>query len=237
MSRIDKLDEILEGYKGRKYKSNYLPSEKDLKDMHLSLKDHTRFNLLYIGCKQDNYDGLFVMQEEPPKPISDESMQASLDTIKNNDLDFTGILHYTNDLHPVEFMQNGELKSERASKEVIVCSGALESPHLLLNSGIGDPEHLAQYDIPVLVDLPGVGENFHNHVLTGLIMETKEPVAQGNLNTSEAALFCKSEPGLTVPDLQFNFVHLPFDIIVGQDHPNSVSLIPGLQRPVSREGR
>ena len=134
----------------------------------------------------------------------------------------------------VEFMQNGELKSERASKEVIVCSGALESPHLLLNSGIGDPEHLAQYDIPVLVDLPGVGENFHNHVLTGLIMETKEPVAQGNLNTSEAALFCKSEPGLTVPDLQFNFVHLPFDIIVGQDHPNSVSLIPGLQRPVSR---
>ena len=65
-------------------------------------------------------------------------------------------------------------------------------------------------------------------------METKEPVAQGHLNTSEAGLFCMSEPGLIAPDLQFNFVHLPFDVIVGQSNPNSVSLIPGLQRPLSR---
>jgi len=65
-------------------------------------------------------------------------------------------------------------------------------------------------------------------------METKEPVAQGHLNTSEAGLFCMSEPGLPSPDLQFNFVHLPFDVIVGQSNPNSVSLIPGLQRPLSR---
>jgi choline dehydrogenase len=54
------------------------------------------------------------------------------------------------------------------------------------------------------------------------------------LNTSEAALFCKSDPHYPVPDLQFNFVHLPFDIIIGQANPNSVSLIPGLQRPLSR---
>ena len=134
----------------------------------------------------------------------------------------------------IEYVQDGQTKTARASREVIVCSGALESPHLLLNSGIGNPQHLKEFGKPVVVDLPGVGENFHNHVLTGLIMETKEPVAQGNLNTSEAALFTKSDPGLTVPDLQFNFVHLPFDIIVGQDHPNSVSIIPGLQRPVSR---
>ena len=37
-----------------------------------------------------------------------------------------------------------------------------------------------------------------------------------------------------MPDLQFNFVHLPFDVIVGQNNPNSVSLIPGLQQPRSR---
>jgi choline dehydrogenase len=134
----------------------------------------------------------------------------------------------------VEYFKDGVLKTAHASREVIVCSGAMESPHLLLNSGIGDPEQLKKFDKPVVVDLPGVGENFHNHVLTGVIQETKEPVAQGKLNTSEVALFTKSEPGLAVPDLQFNFVHLPFDIIVGQDHPNSVSIIPGLQRPLSR---
>ena len=134
----------------------------------------------------------------------------------------------------VEYVQNGELKTVRATREVIVCLGALESPHLLLNSGIGGAKQLQEFDKAVVVDLPGVGENFHNHVLTGAIMETKDPVAQGHLNTSEAGLFCKSEEGLTVPDLQFNFVHLPFDVIVGQNNPNSVSLIPGLQRPLSR---
>ena len=134
----------------------------------------------------------------------------------------------------VEYVQDGQLKQAFAGKEVVVCLGALESPHLLLNSGIGNPEQLRQFDKPVVVDLPGVGENFHNHVLTGLIAETKDPVAPGHLNTSEAALFCKSDPGYTVPDLQFNFVHLPFDVIVGQSNPNSVSLIPGLQRPLSR---
>jgi choline dehydrogenase len=134
----------------------------------------------------------------------------------------------------VEYVQNGELKTVRATHEVIVCLGALESPHLLLNSGIGGAKQLQEFDKPVVVDLPGVGENFHNHVLTGAIMETKEPVAPGHLNTSEAGLFCMSEPGLPTPDLQFNFVHLPFDVIVGQSNPNSVSLIPGLQRPLSR---
>ncbi len=134
----------------------------------------------------------------------------------------------------VEYMQDGKLKTAHAKCEVVVALGALESPHLLLNSGIGAARQLRKFDKPVVVDLPGVGENYHNHVLTGAIMETREPVAPGHLNTSEAGLFTGSEPGLTVPDLQFNFVHLPFDVIVGQSNPNSVSLIPGLQRPLSR---
>jgi choline dehydrogenase len=134
----------------------------------------------------------------------------------------------------VEYVQGGQTKKVMANREVIVCLGAMESPHILLNSGIGPASQLTEFGKPVVVDLPGVGENFHNHVLTGLIAETKEAVAPGRLNTSEAALFCKSEPGLPAPDLQINFVHVPFDVIVGQDNPNSVSLIPGLQRPWSR---
>jgi choline dehydrogenase len=134
----------------------------------------------------------------------------------------------------VEYVKDGRTHKARAGHEVIVCAGALESPHILMNSGIGPAGHLAEFGIEARVDLPGVGENFHNHVLMGLIAETKKPVAPGRLNTSEAALFCKSDPGYLVPDLQFNFVHLPFDVIVGQKNPNSVSLIAGLQRPLSR---
>ena len=119
----------------------------------------------------------------------------------------------------VEYVQDGETKTARASGEVIVCAGALESPKLLLLSGIGNPEQLKQFDIPVVADVPGVGENFHNHVLTGVIYECKQPVPQGNQNLSESALFCKSEPGWVGPDLQMGFVHVPFNIIVGQGHP------------------
>jgi choline dehydrogenase len=121
-----------------------------------------------------------------------------------------------------------------ASAEVLVCAGAIESPKLLLLSGIGDPGQLRQFDLPVRAEVPGVGENFHNHVLTGLIMETTEPVEPGHQNLSESALFTTSEPGMVAPDLQIAFVHVPFDIIVGQQHPNAVSILPGVVRPYSR---
>jgi choline dehydrogenase len=134
----------------------------------------------------------------------------------------------------VEYRQNGETKTAYATQEVIVCSGAIESPKLLLLSGIGNPVHLREFDIPVIADVPGVGENFHNHVLTGVISETSQPVPPPNLNLSESALFCKSNPGWISPDLQIAFVHVPFDIIIGQNYPNAISILPGVVRPMSR---
>ena len=134
----------------------------------------------------------------------------------------------------VEYRQNGELKTAHANCEVIVCSGAIESPKLLLLSGIGNPSHLQEFNIPVVADLPGVGENFHNHVLVGVIAETDQPVPAPNQNLSESALFCKSEPGWIGPDLQIAFVHVPFDVIIGQNYPNAISILPGVVRPLSR---
>ncbi len=134
----------------------------------------------------------------------------------------------------VEYVQNGTLTTARANLEVIVCTGALESPKLLMLSGIGNADYLKTFDIPVVADVPGVGENFHNHVLTGIIRESPQPVPQGKQNLSESALFCKSEPGWVGPDLQIGFVHVPFNIIIGQGHPNSISILPGVVRPLAR---
>jgi len=134
----------------------------------------------------------------------------------------------------VEYSHDGKLDTADARHEVIVCAGAIESPHLLLNSGIGDPKQLRKFDIKPVAELPGVGENFHNHVLAGVIQECSQPVPQGNLNLSEAALFLESEPGWMGPDLQIAFVHVPFNIIIGQGHPNSISILPGVVRPMSR---
>ncbi len=134
----------------------------------------------------------------------------------------------------VEYIQDGAAKTAYANCEVIVCAGAIESPKLLLLSGIGNPNHLKDFNIPIVADVPGVGENFHNHVLTGVICEASQPVPPPNLNLSESALFCKSQPGWVGPDLQIAFVHVPFDIIIGQGYPNSVSILPGVVRPMSR---
>ena len=118
--------------------------------------------------------------------------------------------------------------------QVIVSAGAIESPKLLLLSGIGDPAELEAVGVEPLIDLPGVGRNFHNHVLTGVIHESPQPVPPGHQNLSESALFLRSDPAETGPDLQIAFVHVPFNIIVGQGHPNSISILPGLVRPKSR---
>jgi choline dehydrogenase len=105
---------------------------------------------------------------------------------------------------------------------------------LLLLSGIGDAKELKALGIEPIVDLPGVGKNFHNHVLTGVIHESPQPVPAGKQNLSESAMFVKSDPAETGPDLQIAFVHVPFNIIVGQGHPNSISILPGVVRPRSR---
>jgi choline dehydrogenase len=134
----------------------------------------------------------------------------------------------------VEYLKDSRYHRAHTSGEVIVCGGAIESPKLLMLSGIGDPKELKAVGIDTIVDLPGVGKNFHNHVLTGVIHEALQPVPQGKQNLSESALFVKSDPAETGPDLQIAFVHVPFNIIVGQGHPNSISILPGLVRPRSR---
>jgi choline dehydrogenase len=134
----------------------------------------------------------------------------------------------------VEYSQDGQIKTVNATREVIICAGALESPKLLLLSGIGNPSQLKEFAIPLVAELPGVGENFHNHVLTGVIYEMAPPVPPGHQNLSESALFCKSDLGWIGPDLQLGFVHVPFDIIISQSHPNAVSILPGVVRPMSR---
>ncbi|CAM3305763.1 GMC family oxidoreductase N-terminal domain-containing protein [Kibdelosporangium persicum] len=119
-----------------------------------------------------------------------------------------------------------------ARGEVILAAGAIESPKLLMLSGIGHPGELAEFDIPVSVPLPGVGKNFHNHVLTGVMTEGCSDVPPPALNFSESALFTASDTRSQAPDIQLAFVHAPF--YPSPNHPNSVSVLPGVVRPMSR---
>lgn len=73
----------------------------------------------------------------------------------------------------VEWLQDGKLMSARASREVALCAGAIQSPQLLELSGIGDAARLAKFGISVNQHLPGVGENLRDHVQARLMLELR----------------------------------------------------------------
>ena len=108
----------------------------------------------------------------------------------------------------VEYVVDGQVSTVRAEHQVIVCCGAIESPKLLMLSGIGDAEQLKQLGIPVRTDLPGVGQNFQDHPLViGPIGWMTQPGADPKGQMTEVSLFWKSMAGMVVPDLQISLVH------------------------------
>ncbi|KAI1741169.1 glucose-methanol-choline oxidoreductase-like protein [Xylaria scruposa] len=76
----------------------------------------------------------------------------------------------------VEYKHNGEVKTAKARREVILSAGALHSPKILELSGIGDPELLSSLSIPVIIDNRYVGENFQDHPMGGLSFEVNDGV-------------------------------------------------------------
>lgn len=67
----------------------------------------------------------------------------------------------------VEFIREGKRQVVYARKEVILSAGAINSPQLLMLSGIGPKEHLEEVGIPVIYDSPGVGQNVQDHIAVG----------------------------------------------------------------------
>jgi choline dehydrogenase len=108
----------------------------------------------------------------------------------------------------VELRQGGKTHRVRAGSEVIVSLGAIHTPKLLMQSGIGDAEHLRQFGIPVVAHLPGVGQNYQDHPLVTCLWEYREPMPPRNTG-SEVTLFAKSDPALDTPDLQACVVEFP----------------------------
>jgi choline dehydrogenase len=116
-----------------------------------------------------------------------------------------------------------------ARREVLLCGGAINSPQLLMLSGIGPAQDLQRFDIPVVHDLPGVGRHLHDHLVTGLwagirtnnSMLTAESIAnllrfllfrRGVLtgNAAQTAAFVRSRPDLPAPDIELVFVPVLF---------------------------
>ncbi|TCB76440.1 GMC family oxidoreductase N-terminal domain-containing protein [Acinetobacter sp. ANC 4177] len=131
----------------------------------------------------------------------------------------------------VEVQHAGQIKQLHARKEVLLCAGAIQSPQILMLSGIGDQAELNEHQIEVKHHLPGVGKNFHDHpdfifgytvkdtVNTfgvsmsgslGMIKQIKRYRSERRgmiaSNFAECGGFLKSDPALDIPNLQLHFV-------------------------------
>ena len=135
----------------------------------------------------------------------------------------------------VEFTQGGEMRTARAAREVILAGGAVNSPQLLQLSGVGPAALLKEHGIGVVADLPGVGENLQDHYViihtyrlkdgtvsvneltkgTRFLGETLKYVFQRKglltLSAAHIAVFCKSRPELSGPDIQFHVLPATMD--------------------------
>lgn len=77
--------------------------------------------------------------------------------------------------HGVHFRRDANRYVVYAKREVILSAGAIQSPKLLMLSGIGPKDHLEEMQIPVLHHAPGVGQNFQDHVATGVVYTIDPP--------------------------------------------------------------
>jgi choline dehydrogenase len=101
----------------------------------------------------------------------------------------------------VEISLDGRTHLIRAGLEVVLSLGAIHTPKVLMQSGIGDEAELGRFGIPVVQHLPGVGKNFQDHVGLDCVWEYQEPLPPRN-TMAEATFFWKSDSGLESPDLQ-----------------------------------
>jgi choline dehydrogenase len=147
----------------------------------------------------------------------------------------TGLLFEGNRCVGVSAVRDGKKIELRAKNDVVLSAGALATPQILELSGIGRAAELARVGIELRVELPGVGENLHDHFLVPLIWEGLQPVAEPALNYTEAHFFSKSDPGMTAPDLQPIFVPSATPIRGRDPLPQQAfTMLGGVIRPFSR---
>jgi choline dehydrogenase len=108
----------------------------------------------------------------------------------------------------VEFSHDGKIHRVSAGFEVVLSLGAIHTPKVLMQSGIGNRAELRRHGIPVVQHLPGVGQNLQDHPRLDCVWEYQQPLAPRN-NAAEATYFCKSNRSLDTPDLQAGLAEFP----------------------------
>lgn len=146
----------------------------------------------------------------------------------------------------VEYLREGTTSSVIARREIVLSGGAVNTPQLLMLSGIGDATHLRSLGITVLVDAPEVGSNMRDHLFAALAVDTDGDTLFGaeteeqlndfvsqqrgmlTSNVAEAYGFVKTDPSLAYPDIEVLFAAVPYigeGLVAAPRHGVSVGAI------------
>ncbi|MGA2926173.1 MAG: GMC oxidoreductase, partial [Solirubrobacteraceae bacterium] len=128
--------------------------------------------------------------------------------------------------------------SVRARREIVLSAGAIDTPKLLMVSGVGPGSHLQELGIQALVDSPGVGANLDDHVEGIVQWDALQPMIRHSTQWWEIGLFATSQEGLDRPDLMMHYGSVPFDMNTARwGYPtteNGFCLTPNVCRGRSR---
>ncbi len=159
----------------------------------------------------------------------------------------------------IEYRQNGALRTARARKEILISSGAYNSPQLLQLSGVGPAELLKSHGIDVVLDAPGVGNDLQDHMQVRIVMRCSQPITLNDvlnhrgrsfmagaryaafrkgpltIAAGTSGAFFKTDPRLASPDVQIHFLPFSTDKMGEKLHPYSAFSASVCQvRPESR---
>lgn len=144
-------------------------------------------------------------------------------------------------------LQSGTKLTLRARRETILCAGAIDTPRLLLHSGLGPRDQLSALSIPVVKHIPGVGENLLDHPESIIVWELNAPVPPNQTTMdSDAGIFLRRQPAHSATDgddadaadVMMHCYQIPFcqnTSRLGYDTPiDAFCMTPNIPRPRSR---
>jgi choline dehydrogenase len=134
----------------------------------------------------------------------------------------------------VQYLKDGRPESVSTAEEVVVSAGAVDSPKLLLLSGIGPALELEELGIEVVHDLPGVGRNLVDHMLIGVVYAASRTVSPLLAAITECCAFTRSDPRRISPDVEISFAKEALFAEGAAVPENCYTIIPGIVRPQSR---
>ena len=186
------------------------------------------------GAQQEGF-GRFDMTIDGGQRCSAAAAYLSSSVLKRNNLScftqaqVTKIITQKGKAIGIEYIKAGKVKQCYAAKEVILAGGAINSPQLLMLSGIGPADSLQGLNIPVVSDLPGVGQNLQDHLEYYMQYECKKPITLHSVSNPlkkistglqwfltrkglaasshlEAGAFISSRADVEHPDIQYHFL-------------------------------